>query len=176
MDWQRLPVFTFIIKITRPQNLNYSGILVAGITLVIVVTDFIAMQYVANTEIAFVVSENGCLLLYSMRGSVLIIVYIHIFRGLYYGSYKYPREILWMLGVVILLLMMATAFMGYVLPCKWLLGRYCDYKSFFGISSNGDYIVTFWGDSPTLSRFCFTYLLPFVVCSCITFSCSASIW
>ena len=45
-----------------------------------------------------------------------IVVYIHIFRGLYYGSYKAPRELLWMLGVVILLLMMATAFMGYVLP------------------------------------------------------------
>jgi ubiquinol-cytochrome c reductase cytochrome b/c1 subunit len=45
-----------------------------------------------------------------------ILVYIHIFRGLYYGSYKAPRELLWILGVVILLLMMATAFMGYVLP------------------------------------------------------------
>ena len=45
-----------------------------------------------------------------------IVVYIHIFRGLYYGSYKAPRELLWMLGVVIFLLMMATAFMGYVLP------------------------------------------------------------
>ena len=45
-----------------------------------------------------------------------IVIYIHIFRGLYYGSYKEPRELLWMLGVVILLLMMATAFMGYVLP------------------------------------------------------------
>ena len=45
-----------------------------------------------------------------------IVVYIHMFRGLYYGSYKAPRELLWMLGVVILLLMMATAFMGYVLP------------------------------------------------------------
>ena len=43
-------------------------------------------------------------------------VYVHIFRGLYYGSYKAPREVLWILGVIILLLMMATAFMGYVLP------------------------------------------------------------
>ena len=45
-----------------------------------------------------------------------IVTYIHIFRGMYYGSYKSPRELLWMIGVVILLLMMATAFMGYVLP------------------------------------------------------------
>ena len=45
-----------------------------------------------------------------------VVVYIHVFRGLYYGSYKAPREVLWWLGIVILLLMMATAFMGYVLP------------------------------------------------------------
>jgi ubiquinol-cytochrome c reductase cytochrome b subunit len=45
-----------------------------------------------------------------------IVVYLHIFRGLYYGSYKAPREMVWLLGVVIFLLMMATAFMGYVLP------------------------------------------------------------
>ena len=45
-----------------------------------------------------------------------IVTYIHIFRGLYYGSYKAPREMVWMLGLVIFLLMMATAFMGYVLP------------------------------------------------------------
>ncbi len=61
----------------------------------------------------------GWLLRYiHMNGASMffIVVYIHIFRGLYYGSYKAPRELLWMLGVVILLLMMATAFMGYVLP------------------------------------------------------------
>ena len=63
-----------------------------------------------------------------------IVVYIHIFRGLYYGSYKAPRELLWMLGVVILLLMMATAFMGYVLP--WgqmsLLGRHRHHQPVLG--------------------------------------------
>ena len=64
-----------------------------------------------------------------------IVIYIHIFRGLYYGSYKYPRELLWMLGVVILLLMMATAFMGYVLP--WgqmsLLGRHRHHQPVLGL-------------------------------------------
>src|SRR5436305_12897224 len=61
----------------------------------------------------------GWLLRYiHMNGASMffLIVYIHLFRGLYYGSYKYPRELLWILGVVILLLMIATAFMGYVLP------------------------------------------------------------
>ena len=63
--------------------------------------------------------NSGWLLRYAhMNGAsfFFIVVYIHIFRGLYYGSYKAPRELLWMLGVVIFLLMMATAFMGYVLP------------------------------------------------------------
>ena len=65
-----------------------------------------------------------------------IVVYIHILRGMYYGSYKKPRELLWMLGVVILLLMMATAFMGYVLP--WgqmsLLGRDRHHQPVLGVS------------------------------------------
>jgi len=101
-----------------------------------------------------------------------IVVYIHIFRGLYFGSYKAPREILWILGVVILLLMMATAFMGYVLPWGQM--------SFWGatVITNlfsaipwgiGDWIVTLlWGgfavDNPTLNRFfSLHYLLPFLI-------------
>ena len=131
---ERLPVFTFINHNLRdyptPKNLNYFwnfGSL-AGVTLVIMIITgiLLAMQYTADTDLAFDSVErimrdvnNGWLLRYiHMNGASMffIIVYIHIFRGLYYGSYKYPREILWMLGVVILLLMMATAFMGYVLP------------------------------------------------------------
>ena len=101
-----------------------------------------------------------------------IVVYIHIFRGLYYGSYKAPRELLWMLGVVILLLMMATAFMGYVLPWGQM--------SFWGATVitnlfsadpavSARRIVTWlWGgfsvDNPTLNRFfSLHYLLPFVI-------------
>src|SRR5947207_12956688 len=90
-----------------------------------------------------------------------IVTYIHIFRGLYFGSYKTPRELLWMLGVVILLLMMATAFMGYVLPWGQMSfwGATVITNLFsaipFGI---GDWIVTLlWGgfsvDNPTLTRF-----------------------
>jgi ubiquinol-cytochrome c reductase cytochrome b subunit len=101
-----------------------------------------------------------------------LVVYIHIFRGLYFGSYKQPRELLWILGVVILLLMMATAFMGYVLPWGQM--------SFWGatVITNlfsaipwgiGDAIVTwllggFTVDNPTLNRFfSLHYLLPFVI-------------
>jgi quinol-cytochrome oxidoreductase complex cytochrome b subunit len=100
-----------------------------------------------------------------------LVVYIHLFRGLYYGSYKYPRELLWMLGVIILLLMMATAFMGYVLP--W--GQMSYWAAtvitnlFSAIPLVGSKIVTLlWGGynvgNPTLNRFfALHYLLPFVI-------------
>ena len=100
-----------------------------------------------------------------------IVVYIHIFRGLYYGSYKAPRELLWILGVLILLLMMATAFMGYVLPWGQM--------SFWGatvitslvsaIPIIGQSIVDWlWGgftvNNATLNRFfSLHFLLPFLI-------------
>jgi quinol-cytochrome oxidoreductase complex cytochrome b subunit len=100
-----------------------------------------------------------------------IVVYIHMFRGLYYGSYKAPRELLWMLGVVILLLMMATAFMGYVLPWGQMSfwGAQVITSLFSAFPLVGDPIVTWlWGgfavDNPTLNRFfSLHYLLPFVL-------------
>ena len=89
-----------------------------------------------------------------------IVTYIHIFRGLYYGSYKAPRELLWILGVVILLLMMATAFMGYVLPWGQMSywGATVITNLFSAFPGVGKYIVTLlWGgfsvDQPTLNRF-----------------------
>ncbi len=99
-----------------------------------------------------------------------IVVYIHIFRGLYYGSYKAPRELLWILGVVIFLLMMATAFMGYVLPWGQMSfwGATVITNLFSAIPLVGEAIVTWlWGgfavDNPTLNRFfSLHYLLPFV--------------
>ena len=100
-----------------------------------------------------------------------IVVYIHMFRGLYYGSYKAPRELLWMLGVVILLLMMATAFMGYVLPWGQMSfwGATVITNLFSAIPIVGDPIVTWlWGgfsvDNATLNRFfSLHFLLPFVI-------------
>jgi quinol-cytochrome oxidoreductase complex cytochrome b subunit len=100
-----------------------------------------------------------------------IVVYIHIFRGLYYGSYKSPRELLWILGVVIMLLMMATAFMGYVLPWGQMSfwGATVITNLFSAFPVVGESIVTLlWGgfsvDNPTLNRFfALHYLLPFVL-------------
>ena len=100
-----------------------------------------------------------------------VAVYIHIFRGLYYGSYKAPREILWILGVIIFLLMMATAFMGYVLPWGQMSfwGATVITNLFSAIPLVGETIVTLlWGgysvDNPTLNRFfSLHYLLPFMI-------------
>ena len=87
---------------------------------------FLAMNYTPHTDYAFYSVERimrdvnyGWLLRYMHSNGAaffFIIVYIHILRGMYYGSYKYPRELNWILGVFIFLLMMATAFLGYVLP------------------------------------------------------------
>ncbi|MGQ3028963.1 MAG: cytochrome b, partial [Ferrovibrionaceae bacterium] len=95
----------------------------------------------------------------------------HIFRGLYYGSYKAPRELLWFLGIIIYLLMMATAFMGYVLPWGQMSfwGATVITNLFSAIPVVGESIVTLlWGGfsvgNPTLNRlFSLHYLLPFII-------------
>jgi quinol-cytochrome oxidoreductase complex cytochrome b subunit len=185
----RLPVFTFIdhslVEYPTPRNLSYLwnfGSL-AGIVLVLMIVTgiFLAMNYTPNSDLAFGSVERimrdvnyGWLLRYMhMNGAsfFFIVVYIHIFRGLYYGSYKAPRELLWMLGVIILLLMMATAFMGYVLPWGQMSfwGATVITNLFSAIPLVGDWIVhLLWGgfavDNPTLNRFfSLHYLLPFII-------------
>ncbi len=185
----RLPIFTFmnheLNEYPTPKNLSYwwnFGSL-AGITLVIMIVTGIvlAMHYTPHATMAFDSVERimrdvnyGWLIRYlHMNGATMffIAVYIHIFRGLYYGSYKAPRELLWMLGVVILLLMMMTAFMGYVLPWGQMSfwGATVITNLFSAVPWVGDSIVTWlWGgyavDNPTLNRFySLHYLLPFVI-------------
>ena len=185
----RLPIFSLLNEelneYPTPRNLSYwwnFGSL-AGIVLVIMIVTGIvlAMQYTPHVDYAFDSVERimrdvnyGWLLRYiHMNGGSFFfaLVYIHIFRGLYYGSYKEPRELLWILGVVLFLLMMATAFVGYVLP--WGQMSYWAAKvitnMFSAVPLIGDYIVTWlWGGftvgNPTLNRFySFHYLLPFVI-------------
>ncbi|MBO6559335.1 MAG: cytochrome b/b6 [Nisaea sp.] len=185
----RLPIFSFLHheahEYPTPKNLSYwwnFGSL-AGIMLVIMLVTGItlAMHYTPHVDYAFDSVErimrdvnSGWLIRYiHMNGAsfFFIAVYIHIFRGLYYGSYKAPRELLWMLGVVIMLLMMATAFMGYVLPWGQMSfwGATVITNLFSAIPVVGDSIVTWlWGgfsvDNPTLNRFfALHYLLPFVI-------------
>ena len=130
----RLPVFTMMQKeygtFPTPRNFNYFwnfGAL-ALVTLVIMIATgiFLAMNYTPHVNYAFDSVQRimrdvnyGWLLRYIHANGAsmfFIVVYIHIWRNLYYGSYKAPRELLFMIGVVIFFLMMATAFLGYVLP------------------------------------------------------------
>jgi ubiquinol-cytochrome c reductase cytochrome b subunit len=191
IEWvdSRLPIFTMLIKEYRvfptPRNLNYlwsfGGIALTMLMIMIVTGLFMAMNYAPNTGLAFESVERtmrdvnyGWLLRYAhMNGAsfFFIAVYVHIARGLYYGSYKKPRELLWIFGVVIMLLMMATAFMGYALPWSQMSGwGVTVITSMFGaIPLVGDGLVTWlWGgfsvDNPTLNRFyALHFLLPFVI-------------
>jgi ubiquinol-cytochrome c reductase cytochrome b subunit len=168
-----------------PRNLNYfwNFAVLAGFTLMIqIVTGIVlASHYSTAGELAFGSVErimrdvnSGWMLRYLHANGAsffFIVTYIHIFRGLYYGSYKAPRELVWMLGVVILLLMMATAFMGYVLP--WGQMSFWGAKVITGLFGAiplvGEPIQTwlvggFAPDNPTLNRFfSLHYLLPFVI-------------
>ncbi|MFA5592457.1 MAG: cytochrome c1 [Micavibrio sp.] len=191
VEWidSRLPVFTMIQKeygvFPTPKNFNYfwnfGAIAMVMLVTMIVTGITLAMHYNPSTAGAFDSVErimrdvnHGWLIRYlHMNGAsfFFIAVYIHIFRGLFYGSYKQPRELLWIFGVLIFLLMMATAFMGYVLPWGQMSfwGATVITNLFSAIPLVGDSIVTLlWGgfsvDNPTLNRFfALHYLLPFVI-------------
>ncbi len=191
VEWidSRLPLFTMMNKeygvFPTPRNFNYfwnfGAIAMVMLVTMIITGITLAMHYNPSTVGAFDSVEHimrdvnsGWLIRYMhMNGAsfFFIAVYVHMFRGLYYGSYKQPRELLWMLGVVIFLLMMATAFMGYVLPWGQMSfwGATVITNLFSAIPLVGDSIVTLlWGgfsvDNPTLNRFfALHYLLPFVI-------------
>ena len=191
VNWidHRLPVFSFmhheLNEYPTPKNLSYLWNLgsLAGFALVMMIATgiILAMHYTPHVDHAFASVErimrdvnHGWLIRYiHMNGAsfFFIVVYIHIFRGLYYGSYKAPRELLWILGVMILLLMMATAFMGYVLPWGQMSfwGATVITNLFSAIPFIGESIVVWlWGgfsvDNPTLSRFfALHYLMPFMI-------------
>ncbi len=186
----RMPIFSTAEGIIgrdmpTPRNLNYwwsfGALLSIALGIQIVTGIVLAMHYIPASSMAFDSVEHimrnvnyGWLLRYvHANGASLFffVCYIHILRGLYYGSYKAPRELLWMIGVAIYVIMMATAFMGYVLP--W--GQMSFWAAtvitnlFSAIPVIGDNLVTWlWGgfavESPTLQRFfSLHYLLPFVI-------------
>jgi quinol-cytochrome oxidoreductase complex cytochrome b subunit len=174
-----------LIDYPTPININYLWNFgsMAGIFLVVqIVTGiFLAMHYTPHVDLAFLSVEhimrdvnNGWLIRYfHANGASMFfaVVYIHVARGLYYGSYQKPRGFVWVVGVVILILMMATAFMGYVLPWGqmsfWAATVITNLFSAFPIV--GEPIVAWlWGgfsvDNATLNRFfSFHYLLPFLI-------------
>ena len=185
----RLPIISTVdgalVSYPAPRNLNYwwnFGSLAGFMLVAQIVTGIVlVMHYTPHTSLAFASVEHimrdvnyGWLLRYAHANGAsmfFVVVYIHIMRGLYYGSYKAPRELLWWLGIVIFVLMMATGFMGYVLPWGQM--------SFWGATVitnlfsaipyvGGDIVTLLWGgfsvDNPTLNRFfSLHYLLPFVI-------------
>jgi len=195
IEWvdSRLPIFTMMNKeygvFPTPKNFNYFwnfGAIAMVMLMTMIITGItLAMHYDPNTGNAFQSVERimrdvnfGWLLRYMHANGAsffFIAVYIHMFRGMYYGSYKQPRELLWMLGVTIFLLMMATAFMGYVLPWGQMSfwGATVITNLFSAIPLVGESIVTLlWGgfsvDNATLNRFyALHYLMPFVICAVI---------
>ncbi len=195
LNWidTRLPIFTMMQKeygvFPTPRNFNYfwnfGALAMVNLAIMIVTGIFLAMNYQPNTTLAFNSVQHimrdvnyGWVLRYVHQNGAsmfFIVTYIHIFRGLYYGSYKAPRELLWMLGVVIMLLMMATAFMGYVLPWGQMSywGATVITNLFSAFPFVGPKIVTLlWGgfsvDNPTLNCFfSLHYLLPFVLTAVI---------
>ncbi len=191
MKWieRRLPIFGLVhssfVAYPTPRNLNYwwtFGAILSMMLGVQVLTGVIlAMHFTPHADMAFKSVEQimrdvnyGWLLRYmhaSGASMFFLAVYIHMFRGLYYGSYKEPREVLWILGVIIYLLMMATGFLGYALPWGQMSfwGATVITNLFSAIPYFGESIVTLlWGGysvgNPTLNRFfSLHYLLPFVI-------------
>jgi ubiquinol-cytochrome c reductase cytochrome b/c1 subunit len=185
----RLPIVRLMhdsaVSYPVPRNLNYfwtfGAILMVMLVSQIITGIVLVMHYTPHVDHAFQSVEHimrdvnyGWLMRYMHANGAsmfFIAVYCHIFRGMYYGSYKAPRELLWILGVVIFLLMMATAFMGYVLPWGQMSfwGATVITNLFSAIPVVGESIVTWlWGgyavDNPTLNRFfSLHYLLPFMI-------------
>jgi ubiquinol-cytochrome c reductase cytochrome b subunit len=174
-----------LIDYPTPLNINYMWNFgsMAGLFLVIQILTgiFLAMHYTPHIDLAFLSVEHimrdvnhGWLIRYLHANGAsffFFVVYVHIARGLYYGSYQKPRGFTWVLGVILLILMMATAFMGYVLPWGqmsfWAATVITNLFSAFPFV--GEAVVSWlWGgfsvDNATLNRFfSFHYLLPFLI-------------
>ncbi len=188
----RLPIIRFgmdYANLPTPKNLNYwwtfGGILALCLVIQIATGVVLAMHYTPNIELAFASVERimrdvpgGWLIRYVHANGAsmcVIAVYLHMLRGLYYGSYKAPREMIWIVGCLIFFLMIATAFLGYVLPWGQM--------SFWGAEVITNLIgaipvvgepVLVWLrggpaiDNATLNRFfSLHYLLPFVIAGCV---------
>jgi ubiquinol-cytochrome c reductase cytochrome b subunit len=177
-----------LIDYPTPININYlwnfGSMAIAFLIIQILTGIFLAMHYTPHVDLAFLSVEHimrdvnhGWLIRYLHANGAsffFLVVYIHIGRGLYYGSYQKPRGFVWALGVIILILMKATAFTGYVLP--W--GQMSFWAAtvitnlFSAIPLVGEPIVSWlWGgfsvDNATLNRFfSFHYLLPFLIVAC----------
>ncbi len=185
---RRLPVLGLVhgtLMIPTPKNLNWMWIwgivLTFCLGLQIVTGVVLAMHYTPHVDMAFASVEHimrnvnaGHMIRYAHQNGAslfFLAVYAHIFRGLYYGSYKEPREVTWIIGILIFVLMMGTAFMGYVLPWGQMSfwGATVITGLFGAIPFIGDPLQTWLlggpaVDNATLNRFfSLHYLLPFAI-------------
>ena len=184
-------LYEFGISYPTPSNLNYFwnfGFLALVFLVIQIITGIVlAMHYTPHVELAFNSIENimrnvnyGYLLRYlHMNGAsaFFLVVYIHILKGFYYSSYSYPRQVLWFSGILILLLMIMTAFMGYVLVwgqmsfwAATVITNLFSVIPYFG----EDFVNWLWGgfsiENPTLNRFfSLHYLLPFLILAVVGF-------
>ena len=188
----RLPIIRFgadYMSLPTPKNLNYwwtfGGILTLCLGVQIVTGIVLAMHYVPNTEMAFESVERimrdvngGWLIRYVHANGAsmfFIAAYIHMARGLYYGSYKAPREMIWIVGCLIFFLLIGTAFLGYVLPWGQMSfhGAVVITNLIGSIPIVGGPILTWLQGGPaidnaTLNRvFSLHYLLPFIIAGCV---------
>jgi len=188
----RLPIIRLVydtIMIPTPKNLNWMwiwGIVLAFCLVLQIITGIVlAMHYTPQVDLAFASVEHimrdvrgGDMLRYiHSNGASLFFfaVYLHIFRGLYYGSYKSPREVTWIIGMLIYVAMMATAFMGYVLP--WGQMSFWGATVITGLFGAIPWIgesIQHWllggpaVDNATLNRFfSLHYLLPFIIAALV---------
>jgi ubiquinol-cytochrome c reductase cytochrome b subunit len=187
--WQKNDILAVASNhlVDYPTSINTSYMYgfgsLAGLMLVVQILTgvFLAMHYTCHVDLAFASVghimrdvNNGWLIRYAHANGAsffFLVVYIHIARGLYYGSYMSPREHLWCSGVLIFVLMMATAFIGYVLPWGQMSfwGATVITNLFSAIPVVGESIVQWlWGgfsvDNATLNRFfSLHYLLPFAI-------------
>ena len=178
-------VYNALFVYPVPSNITYAWNLgvSAGIMLAVqIITGIIlAMYYTPTADLAFAsvrhiimdIDYGSFIRMYHASGSSLFffVVYLHVFRGLYYGSFAYPRQLVWVSGVIILLIMIVTAFMGYVLPWGqmsfWAATVITNLVSVLPFVGN-DILIWLWGgfsvDDATLHRFfSLHYLLPFVL-------------
>jgi ubiquinol-cytochrome c reductase cytochrome b subunit len=180
---------TFLVDSPLPTNINYlwsfGSILGLCFVVQLVTGILLAMHYTPHVDLAFISVEHimrdvnyGWLLRYVHANGAsmfFMMVYIHIARGLYYGSYTHPRELLWSVGVIIFLIMIGTAFLGYVLPwgqmsfwAATVITNMLSAIPWIGV----DFVQLVWGgfsvDNATLNRFfSLHYLLPFLLAALI---------
>jgi ubiquinol-cytochrome c reductase cytochrome b subunit len=190
---RRLPILSFMydsfVAYPTPKNLNYMWVFGAILSFLLVAQILtgvvLAMHYAADTSLAFDSVEKimrdvnwGWALRYAHANGASMFffaVYIHIFRGMYYGSYKEPRELLWIIGVVILFVMIATGFLGYVLPwgqmsfwAATVITNLFSAIPYVGTTIREWLIGGYSVDNPTLNRFfALHYLLPFIIAALV---------